>query len=206
MRFGIEGLHMCITEHYPLQAKLLKVFHIFKLFEGKNKIRIWPKETSWRMWRSRMQRPCSHKSLSNQEQLEAKLKNAEVMMTTLNGLPGSWDSFMRGSVPEGSDYFQQNLGRRRSLNHKKRREDGSNWRSSAYDSEKIPQAMRNMRNSILEEPLIHLSIRIRYDVAMNEEDDEAERRSLRMNQIKISIQLSLFCYAFVYIQLICYAW
>ena len=61
MSFGIEGLHMCITEHYLLQAKLN-----FKLFEGKNKIRIWPKETSWRMWRSRMQRPCSHKSLSNQ--------------------------------------------------------------------------------------------------------------------------------------------
>ena len=55
-----------ITEHYLLQAKLLKVFQNFKLFEGKNKIKIWPKETSWRMWRSRMQRPCSHKSLSNQ--------------------------------------------------------------------------------------------------------------------------------------------
>ena len=38
--FVIEGLHMCITEHYLLQAKLLKVFHNFKLFEGKNKIRI----------------------------------------------------------------------------------------------------------------------------------------------------------------------
>ena len=33
-------LHMCITEHYLLQAKLLKVFLNFKLFEGKNKIRI----------------------------------------------------------------------------------------------------------------------------------------------------------------------
>ena len=31
------------------------------------------------------------------EQLEAvkeKVKNAEVVMATLNGLPGSWDSFM----------------------------------------------------------------------------------------------------------------
>ena len=28
---------MCITEHYLLQAKLLKVFHNFKLFEGKNR-------------------------------------------------------------------------------------------------------------------------------------------------------------------------
>ena len=46
---------------------------------------------------------------------------------------------------------------------------------------------------------------------MNEEDDEVEgsRRSLPMKQIKISIQLSfhdiVFCYAFVYIQLMYYA-
>ena len=75
-----------------------------------------------------MQRPCSHKSLSNQEQLEAvkeKVKNVEVMMATLNGLPGSWNSF-KECVPEGSDYFQQTLGRIRSLNHKKIREEGCN--------------------------------------------------------------------------------
>ena len=46
-----------------------------------------------------------------------------------------------------------------------------------------------MKDSILEEPLIHLSIWIRNDDVMNEEDDEAEgsRRSLPMKQIKISI-------------------
>ena len=38
----------------------------------------------------------------------------------------------------------------------------------------IPQAMRNMKDSILKEPIIHLSIWIRNDVVMNEEDDEAE--------------------------------
>ena len=36
-------------------------------------------------------------------------------------------------------------------------------------SKKIPQAMRNMKNSILKEPLIHIIIWIR-----NEEDDEAK--------------------------------
>ena len=46
---------------------------------------------------------------------------------------------------------------------------------------------------------------------MNEEDNKAEglRRSLPTKQIKISIQLSfhdiVFCYAFVYIQLMYYA-
>ena len=39
------------------------------------------------------------------EQLEAikeEVKNVEVVIATLNGLPGSWDSFMRGMC----DYFQ----------------------------------------------------------------------------------------------------
>ena len=52
--------------------------------------------------------------------------------------------------------------------------------------------MRNMKISTLEELLIHLSIFIRNDAIMNEEDDAAEgsRRSLPSKQIKISIQLS----------------
>ena len=101
------------------------------------------------------------------------------------------NSFMRGSVPEGSDYFQQTLGRRRSSTHKKRREDGSNLRSSSHHPKKIPQAMRNMKISSLEELLIHPSTWIRNDAIMNEEDDKAEgsRSSLPTKQIKISIQL-----------------
>ena len=48
-----------------------------------------------------------------------------------------------------------------------------------------------MKNSTLEEPLIHLGIWIRNDAIMNEEGDEAEdSRSIRTKQIKISIQLS----------------
>ena len=46
--------------------------------------------------------------------------------------------------------------------------------------------MRNMKDSILEEPLIHIRIWIINDVVMNEENDEAEgsRRILHMKQIK----------------------
>ena len=68
---------------------------------------------------------------------------------------------------------------------------------------KIPQATRNMKDSILEEPLIHLSIWIRNDAIMNVEDDEAEgsRMSLPMN----CHFMILFCYGFVYIQLMLYA-
>ena len=52
--------------------------------------------------------------------------------------------------------------------------------------------MRNMKESTLEEPLIHLIIWIRNNSMMNEEDDEAEgsRRNLPTKQIKISVQLS----------------
>ena len=47
-----------------------------------------------------MQRPYSHTLLISQikEQFEAvkeAVKNAEVVTTTLNGLPGSWDSFIQ---------------------------------------------------------------------------------------------------------------
>ena len=80
-------------------------------------------------------------------------------------------------VPEGIDYLQQNVGRvhtRISLIDNKTREDGRNWRSISHDSKNIPQAMRNVKESILEEPLIHLNIWIRNDVVMIEEYDEAE--------------------------------
>ena len=52
--------------------------------------------------------------------------------------------------------------------------------------------MRNMKDSIPEEPLIHRSIWIRNDVVTNEEGVKAEgsRRSLPTKRIKITIQLS----------------
>ena len=62
-----------------------------------------------------------------------------------------------------------------------------------------------MKISTIEAPLILLSIWIRNDAIMYEEDDEVEgSRNLPTKQIKISIQLS-FHYAFVYIQLMYYA-
>ena len=70
--------------------------------------------------------------------------------------------------------------------------------------------MRNMKNSNLEEPLIHLSIWIINDVIMNEEDNEAKgsKRSLPTKQIKISIQLSshdivLLCICLYSVNVLC---
>ena len=113
-------------------------------------------------------------------------------------------------VPEGSDYFQNTPWRKRSSNHKKKREDGSNWRSSSHHLKKIPKVIRNMKNSTLEESLIHLSIWIINDAILNEEDDEVEgsRWSLPTKQIKISIQLSfqdivLLCIYLYLVKVLC---
>ena len=63
-----------------------------------------------------------------------------------------------------------------------RREEkmGTTEDQAIFHPKKIPQAMSNMKNSTLEELLIHLSIWIRNDATMNEEDNEAEvsRKSL----------------------------
>ena len=70
--------------------------------------------------------------------------------------------------------------------------------------------MRNMKDSIFEGPLIHLSIWIRNDDVMNEEDDEAEGsgRSLPTKRIKISIQFSfhdiiLLCICLYLVDVLC---
>ena len=67
-----------------------------------------------------------------------------------------------------------------------------------------------MKNSTLEEIIIHPSIWIRNDAIMNEEDDEDEgsRSSLPMKQIKISIQLSfhdivLLCICLYSVDVLC---
>ena len=74
-------------------------------------------------------------------------------------------------------------------------------RSSSHHPKKIPQVMRNMKNSTLEDPHIHLRIWIRNDAIMDEEDDEVEgsRKSLPTKQIKISIQLSFHDIFLLYI-------
>ena len=61
--------------------------------------------------------------------MDEEEENEVIVITNLNGLSGSWDSFIQGMCVEGSDYLQQTLGRahtRQSLTHNKRKEDGSN--------------------------------------------------------------------------------
>ena len=112
-------------------------------------------------------------------------------------------------IPERSDYFQQTLGRahtRRRSTHNKRRENGSNWRSSSHNSKKIPQVIRNMKDSILKNLL---SIWIRNDDVMNEEDDEAEESTHKTNKDKYSIVISwyyFFMHMFIFSWCIMHDW
>ena len=56
-----------------------------------------------------LRKPLKNVKIQNVEHLEVveeEAENAEVVIATLNGLPGSWDSFIQEFVPEGSDFFQ----------------------------------------------------------------------------------------------------
>ena len=94
----------------------------------------------------------------------------------------------------------------------KRREDGRKWRSSSHYSKNIPQAMRNMKNSILEDPLIHLEHldkkwccykwRRWSSWRLNKESTH------ETNKDKYSIIISWYCFGmhlFIF-RLMCYAW
>ena len=92
-------------------------------------------------------------------------------------------------------------------------EDGNNWRSSSHHSKKIPQAMRNMKNLILEEPLIHLSIWIINDVV----SEWRRRWSWRLkkesthetNKDEYSIVISWYClvmHLFIFSWCVMYVW
>ena len=79
---------------------------------------------------------------------------------------------------------------------RRRRKMGANWRSSYHHSKKIHQAMRNMKNSILDKPLIHLIIWIR-----NDDKEEWSIWILPTKQIKDKylIVISWYCFTFDYI-------
>ena len=80
-----------VTNQLVLQVSSLKTLKMFdsltKLFEGK----IINQKMALR-------KQLKNVKTQNAEQLEAveeEVENAEVVIATLNGLPGSWDSFMQ---------------------------------------------------------------------------------------------------------------
>ena len=87
---------MCITEHYLLQAMLLKFFLNFKLFEGKNKVRNDLKKPVEECEDPECRDHAIIRVSQIKEQLEAEVKNVEVVIATLNSLLGKWDSLIQG--------------------------------------------------------------------------------------------------------------
>ena len=95
-------------------------------------------------------------------------------------------------VPKGSEYLQQTMGRvhtrKRSSTHNKKREDGRNWRSSSHDPKKIPQMMRNMKNSIhISIWIINYELRRWWSWLKKESTNET-------NKDKYSIVISWYCF------------
>ena len=78
-----------------------------------------------------------------------------MVITTLNGLPGSWDSFIQRMSTRRKLILSREHTRRISIREKKM---GATEDQALTIQRRSPQAMRNMKNSTLEEPLIHLSI------------------------------------------------
>ena len=149
-----------------------------------------------------MQRPCSHKDISNQRTTSSGERRSEECRSGDGHL--EWP-------PRIIEFIHlRNVFQKEVITFSRlwEEEEARLWRSSSHLPKKIPQSMRNMKISTLEELLIHLSIWIRNDA---EEDDEAEdsRRNIPMKQIKISIQLSFHNIVLLYIWLysvMCYAW
>jgi len=149
-----------------------------------------------------MQRPCSHKDISNQRTTSSGDRRSEECRSGDGHL--EWP-------PRIIEFIHlRNVFQKEVITFSRlwEEEEARLWRSSSHLPKKIPQSMRNMKISTLEELLIHLSIWIRNDA---EEDDEAEdsRRNIPMKQIKISIQLSFHNIVLLYIWLysvMCYAW
>jgi len=149
-----------------------------------------------------MQRPCSHKDISNQRTTSSGDRRSEECRSGDGHL--EWP-------PRIIEFIHlRNVFQKEVITFSRlwEEEEACLWRSSSHLPKKIPQSMRNMKISTLEELLIHLSIWIRNDA---EEDDEAEdsRRNIPMKQIKISIQLSFHNIVLLYIWLysvMCYAW
>ena len=132
-----------------------------------------------------MQRPCSHKSLSKSRTTWSRSGDGHL----------EWPPRIVEFI-HSRNVFQKEVI---TLNRLWKEEEAWFIRREGKMEETEDQALiiqrislKNMKNSNLQELLIHLSIWIRNDAIINEEDDEAEgsRRSIPMKQIKINIQLS----------------
>ena len=87
--------------------KTLKMFYsLIKLFEDKN--------INQKM---DLRKQLKNVKIQNAEQLVVveEVENVEVVVATLNGLPGSWDSFMRGMSAKRKRLLSANSGKKKKV-------------------------------------------------------------------------------------------
>ena len=123
-----------------------------------------------------------------------------MVIATLNGLLGSWYSFMQRMYARRKWLLSAHLIRR-----EEERWEQLKIKLSPFKED--PSSDEEYENSILEEPIIHLIIWIRNNDVINEEDDEVEgsRRSLPKKQIKDKYSIAISWYCFV-MNLIVFSW
>ena len=137
------------------------------------------------------------------EELDEEVENANIMITTLSRLPGSWDSFMWGMCARRKwllsiDSRKKTPRRRRSLNHKKRREDGSNWRSLKQWGIWRTQLLKNfLSTSAFDKKWCDYEWRRRWRWRLKKES------TLETNKDKYSIVISLY-YFFMHLFIFSY--
>ena len=113
------------------------------------------------MWRSRIQSYFTRVSQIKEQlvAVEEEVENEEVVIATLNGLSGSWDSFIQGMCARrkwllSEIFWEEHTQEDAQLIVREKKMGRSNY----HYPKKIPQEMRNLKNSTLEETLIHISI------------------------------------------------
>ena len=131
------------------------------------------------------------------------MKNAEVVIATLNGHPGLWDSFMWGMCARRKWLLSVEFGKR---THKKKKFEKRRWEQLQIklspfkedtSSDEEYEELNSWRTSY---PSYHLDKKWCYY-----EDVKAEgsRRSLPTKQIKISIQLSFHVFVMHLFNVLC---
>ena len=112
-------------------------------------------------------RPCSHNDLSNKRTTSSGERRSEECRSGNGHL--EWSPRIMEFIHSMNVCQKEVITFSRLWEEEEARlirEDGSNWRSISHHQKKIPQSMRNMKISTLEELLIHLSIWIRNDAIM----------------------------------------
>ena len=147
-----------------------------------------------------MQRPCSHKGLSNQRTTWRGKRRSEECKSGDSHF--EWPPMIMGFIHARNVCQKEVITFSRLWEEEEARLIRREEKMEAIEDQALTIQRRSFnrwgiwRSQLLKNFLIYLSIWIINDPIRNEEDDEAEdsRRSIPTKQIKISIQFSFHCF------------